>query len=357
MKPLAKNIKRFFSFREIAIFLVGIIIAASAGIAVFTYLKKEVVIYDDGNRLVFNTMRNTVAEALEQINISVLPEDYISLPPDTELQRMKTNEIVIKRAVPVTILADGTEYRLMTYRDTVGEALSDSPVKPEGLDRLEGVKPEDKIEKDMYIRIVRVKEEIISEQEPIPYETITRQNNKMDKGTEKLVRKGEEGLLEKQYRVVTEDGIQKVKELIKENVLLEPINAILDVGTVLNYKTARGEVIRYKKVLDMRATAYTASFKDTGKHPGDPGFGITRSGMKARKGVIAVDPKVIPLGTKLYVEVLGNTPDYGYCIAGDTGSAIKNDLIDLYFDDQDFVDRWGVKKVRVYILHDQDIKI
>jgi 3D (Asp-Asp-Asp) domain-containing protein len=74
--------------------------------------------------------------------------------------------------------------------------------------------------------------------------------------------------------------------------------------------------------------------------------------MRVRKGVIAVDPKVIPLGTKVYVEVAGNTPDYGYAVAADIGGAIKGDLIDLYFDSSDIVGRWGCKKVKVYILSD-----
>ena len=62
----------------------------------------------------------------------------------------------------------------------------------------------------------------------------------------------------------------------------------------------------------MRATAYTSSFKDTGENPGHPEFGITYTGIKAKKGIIAVDPNVIPLGTRVYVECSGNIPDYGF---------------------------------------------
>ena len=309
MIPLAKNIKRFFSVKEIAILLIAVIVSVTAGLGVFMFLKKDVIINDNGSQLVFKTMKDTVGETLEQNNISVSPDDYISMSPDTALQRMKVNEIIIKRAVPVNILSDGTETQLMTYRDTVGEALAASPVKPGGLDRLEGVKPEDRIEKGMYIRIIRVKENILTEKESVPYQTLKRENTRLNKGTEKVVKKGEEGIREKQYKVVTEDGKQVLRQLVKDSVVLAPINMIMEFGTVLNHKTARGDTVRYKKVLDMKATAYTASFKDTGKHPGDPGFGITRSGIRAKKGVIAVDPKVIPLGTRVYVEVAGNTPD------------------------------------------------
>ena len=348
--PLGKNIKRLFSSREIIIAILAITVSVTAGAGVFFYLKKEVVINDEGRQIVAKTMKSTVREALEQNGINVESYDYVSMPLDAKLQRIKPNEINIERAVPVNILADGIEYPLMTYRDTVAELFEDSRVKPEGLDRLVGVNMGDPIEKDMSIRIVRVDENVVSEKEPIPFQTLKRENGRLDTGVERVVKKGEDGVREKQYKVVAEDGKEISKQLIKDSVLLDPVAMIMEYGTVLNHKTSRGEVLRYKKVIDMRATAYTASLKDTGKSPGDPGFGITRTGIRAKKGVIAVDPKVIPLGTRVYVEVAGSTPDYGFAVAADTGGAIKGSKIDLYYDDQSYVDRWGVKRVKVYIL-------
>jgi uncharacterized protein YabE (DUF348 family) len=350
--PLGKNIKRLFSSREVIIAVLAVTISITAGAGVFFYLKKEVVINDEGQHIVAKTMKSTVGEALEQNGITVESYDYISMPLDAKLQRIKTNEINIKRAVPVSILADGTEYPMMTYRDTVAELLADSGVKPEGLDRLVGVKPEDAIRENMSIRIVRVDEEVVSEKEPIPFQKVKRENGRLDTGVERVVKKGQDGVREKQYKVVTEDGKEVSKQLVSDSVLLAPITMITEYGTVLNHKTSRGDVLRYRKVLDMRATAYTASYKDTGKRPGDPGFGITRTGVRAKKGIIAVDPKVIPLGTRVYVEVAGKTPDYGFAVAADTGGAIKGNLIDLYYDEQSTADGWGVKRVKVYILLD-----
>ena len=94
----------------------------------------------------------------------------------------------------------------------------------------------------------------------------------------------------------------------------------------------------YKKVMNMTATAYSA-FKKSG------GYGKTASGMTARFGVVAVDPKVIPLGTKLYVE------GYGYAVAADTGGAIKGNKIDLCFEKPNKeLMAFGRKTVTVYIL-------
>ena len=95
----------------------------------------------------------------------------------------------------------------------------------------------------------------------------------------------------------------------------------------------------------MVATAYTAGPESTGKSPGMPGYGITASGMRVRHGVVAVDPRVIPLGTRLYVE------GYGYSIAADTGgSAISGYRIDLYMEKVADAYRWGRRTVKVYVL-------
>lgn len=349
--PLAKNIKRFFSYkREVFIVLLAAAISIGAGFSAFFYMEKDVVINDNGKLLACKTMKNTFKETLAQNNIAVNACDYISIPLETSLQRTKANEIYIKRAVPVYITADGTQTEIMTYRDTVAEMLEDSPVKPDSLDRLEGVSLQDKISRGMSIKIVRVSEDILSEKEMIPFTVQKKANSRLDKGTEKTVQTGQEGIREKQYKVVTEDGMEVSRKLFSESIIQNPVNAIVEFGTLLNFKTSRGDTIRYTKVLDMKATAYTASFKDTGKAPGHPLFGITATGIKAKKGVIAVDPKVIPLGTRVYVQFTGRTPDYGYSVAADVGGAIKGNKIDLYYDTQDYVDRFGVKSVKVYIL-------
>jgi 3D (Asp-Asp-Asp) domain-containing protein len=240
----------------------------------------------------------------------------------------------------------------MTYRNTVKDALENSPVKLSETDRLEGATLSDNIVSGMNIKIVRVKEDVVSEKISIPYKVVSKENSHLDKGLERTVREGKLGIREKLFKVVFEDGKEVTRGLLKDSIISNPIEELVEYGTILSYKTSRGDVLRYRKTLTMRATAYTASFGDTGKSPGDPGFGITYTGAKVRRGIIAVDPNVIPLGTRVYVEVAGSTPDYGIAVAADIGGAIKGNLIDLYFDDQQTVERWGRKNVKVYVLAD-----
>ena len=107
---------------------------------------------------------------------------------------------------------------------------------------------------------------------------------------------------------------------------------------------------RYKEVIVMKATAYDLSYESCGKYPGDPAYGITYSGTHARAGVVAVDPRVIKLGSNLYVESLDASRDYGFSSAEDTGSAIKGNRIDLFIENRSQALRYGVRYVRVYVL-------
>lgn len=350
MLPLVKNIKRLFLYRrQLLIAVIAVAVSSGAGCGVFALLKKDVVINDNGNIITCSTMKSNFKEALEQNDIAVNTYDYVSIPLDTALQRKKPNEIYIKRAVPVYITADGQRFKVMTYKDTVKEMMEDSPVRPEGIDRLEGAELTDSVSADMELKIVRVSKSIVNKTESIPYTVHKRENKKLDEGLERVIQVGQAGKAEKQYEIIEEDGIEVSRRLLAETILSKPVNMIMEFGTALNYKTSRGESFRYSKVLDVKATAYTASLKDTGKAPGHPWFGITATGIKVKKGIIAVDPKVIPLYTRVYVEIDG-MEDYGYAVAADVGGAIKGNKIDLYYDSQEFVDRFGIKNARVYIL-------
>lgn len=366
MTPIAKNIKRYFSpmnFRQnrgnslfriktldIAIICIAVVISVTAGFFVFNSLEKHVVINDNGHTVAVKTMKATVGEVLEQTGIKISREDYLNMPENAKLTRIKENTIEIRRAVPLKISVDGKEYNVKSYKNTVQEVLRDNAISVDGDDKFVGFQLGDKVVSNMNIAIIRVEERTVTETSSIPFKTLTKDNDRLDKGKQNTVREGKEGVREKTYTVVFENGKQIAKRLIQDIVATNPMDKIIEVGTVLNYKTSRGDTLRFSKVMDMRATAYTASYADTGKKPGDAGFGITATGVRAKRGIIAVDPRVIPLGSRVYVEIPGVGADYGYAVAADTGSAIKGNKIDVYLDSSSAVNSWGVRKVKVYIL-------
>ncbi|MFC3789685.1 3D domain-containing protein [Paenibacillus sp. GCM10012307] len=107
--------------------------------------------------------------------------------------------------------------------------------------------------------------------------------------------------------------------------------------------------------VEVMATGYTAGVESTGKRPGNPGYGITYSGVKVRRdyvSTIAADPKVFPIGSILYI------PGYGYGVVADTGSAIKGHKIDLYFETiKQVYKEWGKRSVTVQVIHQGDGKM
>lgn len=352
MLPLAKNIMRYFSFKIVAVVMIAIVVSVLTGVGFVSYHQKDVFIDYNGSQFTVKTLKSTVIEVLEQKRIVVGENDVVSLPLDSKLKNEGLNTVYIVSAVPVNVVVDGEEMELRTCKATVKEALKDYPVNFGSNDRIEGASLYDKVVEGMKIKVIRAKSEMVSQNEIIPCKVVRKANNHMDSGKEKVVSEGRNGIKEKVFSVSYEDGVEIKRELVSERIITESENKVIEYGSLGKYTTSRGDALKYNKVLDMRATAYTASFKDTGKNPDHPEFGITYTGIKVKRGIVAVDPKVIPLGTKLFIEGVGDVPDYGYALAADIGSAVKGDIIDLYMEGQDVVDRWGVKKVKVYVLYD-----
>lgn len=346
--------KRSLPLKQMFVLFISLVVSVAAGFCLYNGLMKEVRIVEGGTDIQVKTMGEDVQTVFNQMGVLVESYDYISSPLSMKLSDDTVYEVIIKRAVPVNIEIEGRTTQVMTYYETIGETVAANGIVMGPLDRVEGRSLEEPVNIGMNIKIVRVKEELIAEIEEIPYTIEKTPNEQLNQGVQKVTKKGANGTLEKYFKITYEDNRIVSRLFMDEKTVKDPVNELVEFGTVPNFKTSRGDTVRYKKVMEMNATAYTSSFEDTGKHPGDPEFGICYTGLKAREGIIAVDPKVIPLYTKVYVEIVGSTPDYGFAIAGDIGSAIKGNLIDLYFDTEAAVSKWGKKRVKVYILNEQN---
>jgi 3D (Asp-Asp-Asp) domain-containing protein len=205
------------------------------------------------------------------------------------------------------------------------------------------------VEKGMSLQLSTAHSVVDIQRSEIPYETQQVEEPELFVGTVEVVQKGVAGEKETTTEISYQLDEELSRETISDKVLVEPIPQIVKVGTKTRAGTL-GQLVEsiselsYSKILAMSATAYTAGPESTGKKPGMKGYGITASGMMVERGVVAVDPKVIPLGTKLYVE------GYGYAIAADTGGAIKGNKIDLYMDSLREARQYTRKIVNVYIL-------
>ncbi len=321
------------------------LLASVCNIVIANY--KEVMIYDDGESQAVTTFSTTVEELLDEKNIEIYEGDHITPQPNTKLE--KYQDITIKRAVPVFVTIDSEEREIMTSASTVEGMLQQAEIQKNDEDLI-SVDLLDPITPGMHINVIRVvgKQEIETKQ--VSFETIKRDNYNMKEGETKVIQEGTDGQKREQYLVVLHDGEEKSRTLVSEETIVAPVAKIVEYGTSGVYTTSGGEVINYKKALNMRATAYDLSYESCGKNPDHPQYGITYTGMKAKYGVVAVDPKTIPLYSKLYIEAADGSWVYGEAVAGDIGGLVKRDIIDLFYPDEEYVKKFGIRPVKVYIL-------
>ena len=296
---------------------------------------------DDGDLpFTIRTTAQTVGEALREAEIVLYLGDKVQpslgSPVSTGLR------VFIQRSVPIQVRVDGQTMKTRTQGATVGDALTEMGIGVSGLDRVEPPL-ESKLYDNTEIRVVRVQEDVEVLQDIVPYETIFVPDTNILIDTQQLVNPGAEGITRHRYRVRYEDGQEAERVLEDSWVAQEPAQRVIAYGQNIVPRTTtgpNGETITYWRYIKMYATSYSAG--TAGVSPDSPWYGLTRTGDPMRDGVVAVDPKIIPLRTEVYI------PSYGYGDALDTGSAIRSRRIDLGYSDANLVLRRGW--VDVYLL-------
>ncbi len=291
--------------------------------------RQQIKIYVDGKVVEHKTLQRTLGAALCEAGIVLGPQDVVRLGPATLVKKGMTAQVV--RGVRVRLTADGNTDEILTQPVTVAEVLKKAGVSLGPRDRL-NLPLREVVKNNTEIKITRVLEKIEGERFEVPVPLERRADPSMERGRMRLVRAGNPGEGERLVKVTYVDGKPSAREILQERVLRPAVSRIVAFGT-LSTAYRGGSVLRFRNVMEMRATAYSAK---AGRY--------TATGQIARYGVVAVDPQVIPLGTRLYVE------GYGYATALDVGSAIKGNRIDVFFPSEADCQRWGRRTVSVYIL-------
>ena len=244
---------------------------------------------------------------------------------------------------------NGTVKTYKTSCKTVKELLSDLKIK---VDDDDIVIPDldTELKSEGKISIIKVDVKVIEKEVEAPFKTIKKKNKELSHKQSKILVQGVNGKNKVKCKEYYAGDKLFKEEVIHVETLVKPIDQVFEEGTKDVFTNDRGDFIA-RKAIKMVATAYEAGPRSTGKRPGDKGYGITASGARAKRGTVAVDPRVIPLGTKLYVKSLTpGVPDYGFAIAQDTGGAIKGNKIDLFMDTVWECLQFGRRPVMVYIL-------
>ena len=311
----------------------------TSGMEISWEQAEEIFISVVGNQSSIWTTEKLVKNILEEANIEVAEQDEISIGLDTEVGA--DNKIDIQKAFQLT-LVDGLEERqVWSTSTTVANFLKQQGIKIGELDRVEK-SMEDVITPGDKVTIVRVEKVTDVVEESIDFAVEKKHDSSILKGKEQVVTQGKKGTAERTYEIVKENGKIVTKTLQSEKITSKPTTQVVAVGTkVVTATASRNNTAAGGKEFYVTATAYTPNCNGCS--------GITATGINIKSNpnikLIAVDPNVIPLGSKVWVE------GYGYAIAADTGGAIKGNKIDILVSSKSAAQQWGRKKVRIKVLN------
>jgi resuscitation-promoting factor RpfB len=287
----------------------------------------------------FETTADTIGEALMQAGYTIFLADTVR-PSPGELVKPGTH-IYISRSKPVSILVDGRRIKTRTHRTLIRDVLSDIGVILYGEDYAHPA-IETALGSDTEVHVIRVHHEVVVDQDVISFDTRWEADPELELDHEGMAQEGAPGVHERRTLVSYENGSEVKRELIADFVAREPQSKIYTYGTkvvVRTLDTPTGQV-QYWRVIRMLATSYSAN--TAGVSLGTSYYGKVRCGFAMRFGIVAVDPRVIPLRTNVYVD------GYGVGNACDTGSAIVGKRIDLGYDDSNL--KLWYRWVDVYLL-------
>ncbi|MCV4235926.1 G5 domain-containing protein [Virgibacillus sp. LDC1] len=332
---------------------------------------KEVQLVVDGRVTTVETRGSLLQELLDEQAITLSPQDQISMPLNGAIQ--DGDRIIIERAIPVKVTVGSTTKTIFTSQDTVDHVLKEAGVTIQGEDIVQPSQ-DTKLTSNMNIHVVRVTKQKVKETEDREFRVIKTADPSLEKGDNRVIQRGEPGLMVNHYEKVYHNGKLVSKTKVSQEIERRTKDKIIAVGTkkvekpvivqaaatdvkatpaklsgtkkVTTAKAVENNVVsragvdfKYKKVLNnVSMTAYSAEQQGIGTR--------TASGTRVTEGrTIAVDPNIIPIGWWVYIEGIG------FRRAEDTGGAIKGNKIDVYYDSLKSAMNFGRKSGRtVYVI-------
>lgn len=296
-----------------------------------------ITIVEDGEAIETTTSRPTVAQALREAGMIIGPGDSVLPDPQSGLEAGARVEV--RHAKGLTVSLPNEHQVLYTLATTVGEALSAAGISiPDGA----FIEPPaaTTVRAGMAVRVVQLSAANSVETEYIESKTVYTPDPSLPPGESRTVR-GHDGVRVRRYDVSYVNGEEAGRTLLDETLDPEPLDTVVFYSVQRAADNAPPAATSNTGSLRVYATWYSPA--SSGRSPSDPAYGRTATGAVVTYGIVAVDPDVIPLGTKMFI------PGYGYAVAADTGGAVKGYVIDLGYPDGVSVG-WQSKWVEIEIL-------
>ena len=327
------------------------------------YKSHTFTVSDNGAEPVQYTGNGSVGLALLENGIKINDGDVVNCSLEDQLT--DNHEIVITRAFNVKIVADGETVSVKIAGGTVSDALDKAIITIDDDDIIS--KPLDTaLEADMLIKITRVTVTTRCEVVETDYRVITKNSASMYTDQSKIEVKGVKGQTTITYQEKYVDGVLVEENAISSVVDKAPVDEVKIVGTKVRAGSGSGFTLASgKKTISTLTPPSTLeldgnvpvsySRKIVGTASAYSGGGLTATGKGVRPGYIAVNPKQIPYGTKMWIVSNDGKYVYGYASAEDTGGFIhwtgnRTTLCDLYFPNESSMYAFGRRSVTIYIL-------
>lgn len=353
------GLRRYSAGILAVLFVIITIIAAAPGVSA----SENTVNFNNGvSAKSIITTAETVGEFLEEQKVSLKENENVSPSKETEI----TNNMDITINKPKRFVINGSDSSMVV---TTSKAITKEFIKNIGFNIDDDdyiTKTYDSEKDETIVTITNVEYQIITQQLEVESSKIILYNDEMYQDESSVKKSGEDGITEVTNKIRYENGKEVSKVKLSEKVIKIATDTVIEMGTKSRNPKQRqvqsavidetsgtiytnsGEELHYSKIINVTATAYSPD--SCGKSRSHPAYGITASGIRATYGVIAVDPRIIPLGTKVYITAPDGSWTYGTAVAADTGGAIKGHIVDLCYETNAECFAFGRRYAKVYIL-------
>lgn len=333
----------------------------------------------DGGARFLNVTSGTVADALQLIDKEILANDIVTPPLDTKLESDMV--ITITRGIKLYLNCNGEKELVYAPEGTVAEALSYLGYEPAD----DTVDMDAKIESGMELNVNKVLERTTYKKIKLEPTVIEEACSDLKKGESEIKQEGKEGTAEISYTEKYINGELVEKKESGTQVIVKPVDRIILIGTKTEDTDKESNDTDLQMSADEELTlpeleAESVQTEET-TDSGDVEFGITQdvsgegisyssliigtctayyevdgitsTGTVPQVGTVAVNPNVIPYGTRLYICSADGSYVYGYAIAEDTGGAcMAGDIVvDLYMNSEEECDAFGRQELYIYVLN------